>query len=96
MFPNRLNQSLAEGFPVGPTSSGLNGTGTSGSDNAGGSHGLGASSCSNTMESGPGSGSTPAAFMPRNTSVEDFLSLVESGDIPPPEVGVESRSVRLA
>ena len=24
--------------------------------------------------------------MPRNTSVEDFLSLVESGDIPPPEV----------
>ncbi|CAM9669127.1 unnamed protein product [Sphacelaria rigidula] len=26
-----------------------------------------------------------SSFMPRNTSVEDFLSLVESGDIPPPE-----------
>ena len=31
-------------------------------------------------------GAAPMAFMPRNTSVEDFLSLVESGDIPPVEV----------
>ncbi|CAM9940997.1 unnamed protein product [Laminaria digitata] len=30
-------------------------------------------------------GAAPSAFMPRNSSVEDFLSLVESGDIPPPE-----------
>lgn len=33
-------------------------------------------------------GAAPTAFMPRNTSVEDFLSLVESGDIPPVEVCV--------
>lgn len=39
-------------------------------------------------------GSLPTSFMPRNTSVEDFLSLVESGDIPPPEVSYPSaRSV---
>lgn len=39
----------------------------------------------NTPLTGFGSPS-PSPFMPRNTSVEDFLSLVESGDIPPPEV----------
>lgn len=52
---------------------------SSSTETSGVSQGLGGSS-STSITTGSG------AFMPRNTSVEDFLSLVESGDIPPPEV----------